>query len=70
MEDDEVSQDIRIKKYILRHKDLIAIPRILSEVIPKRNPRPNVDHIKWVIVEMVAEEYGAYGEGTVTGFIK
>ena len=68
----EDSQHIRIKKYILRHEGLIVIPRILREAIPnsKSNPRPNVDQIKRVMVEMVTEEYGAYVEGAVTGFIK
>ena len=72
MEDDEVSQDMRIKKYILRHKRLIVIPRILTEAIPnsKTNPSPKVEQIKRVMVEMVTEEYGAYIERTVTGFIK
>ena len=65
-------QDIRINKYILRHKGLIVIPRILREAIPnsKTNPRPKVEQKKRVMVEMVTEEYGTYAEGTVTGFIK
>ena len=67
-----MSQGIQIKKYILRHKGLIVIPRILREAIPnsKTNPRPKVEQIKRVMVEMVTEEYGTYVEGTVTGFIK
>ena len=71
-EDDEVSQDIRIKRYILRHKWLIVIPRILREAIvnSKTNPRPKVEHIKRVMVEMVTKGHGAYVERTVTGFIK
>ena len=65
-------RDIRIKKYILQHKGLIVIPRILREAIPnsKTNPRPKVEQIKRVMVEMVTEEYGTYVEGTVTRLIK
>ena len=67
-----MSQDIRIKKYILRQKGLIVIPRILREAIPnsKTNPRSKVEQIKRVMVEMGTEEYGAYVERRVTGFIK
>ena len=67
-----MSQDIWIKKYIPQYKELIVIPHILREAIPnsKTNPRPKVEQIKRVMVEMVTEEYGTYVEGTVTGFIK
>ena len=34
------------------------------------NPRPKVEQINRSMLEMVTEEYGAYVEGTVTGFIK
>ena len=72
MKDDKVSQDIRIKKYILRHNGLIIIPRILREANSnwKPNPRPKVEQMKRVMLEMVTEEYSPYVEGTVTGFIK
>ena len=67
-----MSQDIRIKRYILRHKGLIVISRILREAIPnsKMNPRPKLEQINRSMLEMVTEEYGAYVEGTVTRFIK
>ena len=67
-----MSQDIRIKWYILRHKGLIVISRILREAIPnsKMNPRPKLEQINRSMLEMVTEEYGAYVEGTVTRFIK
>ena len=65
-------QNIRIKKYILRHKRVIVIPRILREAIPnsKTNPMPKVEQIKRVMAEMVTEVYGTYVEGTVAGFTK
>ena len=62
-----MSQDIRIKRYILLHKGLIVISRIPNS---RMNPRPKVEQINRSMLEMVTEEYGAYVEGTVTGFIK
>ena len=43
MEDDEVSQDIQIKKYILRHKGLIVIPRILRKAIFNSKTKDGAD---------------------------
>ena len=65
-------QDIRIKKYILQHKGIIVIPHILREAVPnsKTNPRPKVEQIKRVMVEMGTGEHCTYVKGAVTGFIK
>ena len=52
-----MTQDKCIKKYILQHKGLIVIPRILREAIrnSKMNPRPNIGQIKRVMVEILTE---------------